>query len=213
MAIQLEAHTSRQILSSLITSIPSPAPSQHGQNPLHNLSPDTRNIFLTLYAQFEKEFLPALDLLDRGLVTRLQVRRPNSDTASSQKDLPYKPLYLVRSAQQHHTRHGPIDHSTHYEVHLEAWSCSCPAFTLAAFPAVSVTDEGRGSTAASRRGPLASDDPPCVFGGVTRGEDTPVCKHLLACVLVRNCEMFEGFVEVREVEVEELAGWAAGWGD
>jgi hypothetical protein len=51
------------------------------------------------------------------------------------------------------------------------------------------------------------------FGGLTLGGDIPVCKHLLACVLVEYCDLFAGFVEEREVSVEELAGWAAGWAD
>ena len=41
-----------------------------------------------------------------------------------------------------------------------------------------------------------------------------MCKHLLACVFVERCKgLFGGFVEDREVGVEEAAGWAAGWGD
>jgi hypothetical protein len=51
------------------------------------------------------------------------------------------------------------------------------------------------------------------FGGLTRGDDMPVCKHLLACILVEYCGLFADFVEEREVSVEEFAGWAAGWGD
>jgi hypothetical protein len=173
-------------------------------------------VFLTLYAQFEKELLPALDLLDRGLITRLQVRNPSHNDGSQNKPTP-KSIYLVRSAQQHHSRHGIVDHTNHYEVRLEAWSCSCPAFTFSAFPAA-VTNGSNDATPATRMrstltSPEGKDQPPCIFGGVTRGEDTPACKHLLACVLVQNCAMFAGFVEQQEVSVEELAGWAAGWGD
>jgi hypothetical protein len=58
-----------------------------------------------------------------------------------------------------------------------------------------------------------------IFGGISLvGKETtqppPVCKHLLACVFVERCKgLFGGFVEDREVGVEEAAGWAAGWGD
>lgn len=55
-----------------------------------------------------------------------------------------------------------------------------------------------------------------VFGGMSLGEDgvPPVCKHLLACVLVDRCKgLFGACVEERRVSVEEAAGWAAGWGD
>lgn len=57
------------------------------------------------------------------------------------------------------------------------------------------------------------------FGGAsldTEGMGTgmpPVCKHLLACVLVDRCDLFAAFAEEREIGEEEAAGWAAGWGD
>jgi len=45
------------------------------------------------------------------------------------------------------------------------------------------------------------------------GEGVPMCKHLLACVLVERCSVFGRYgVEEKEVTVEELAGWGAGWG-
>lgn len=50
-------------------------------------------------------------------------------------------------------------------------------------------------------------------GGLAAGEGVPVCKHLLACALVEGAgSLFGGFVRREEVGVEELAGWAAGWG-
>jgi hypothetical protein len=58
-----------------------------------------------------------------------------------------------------------------------------------------------------------------IFGGISlvgkeATQPPPVCKHLLACVFVERCKgLFGGFVEDREVGVEEAAGWAAGWGD
>jgi len=51
------------------------------------------------------------------------------------------------------------------------------------------------------------------FGGLAKGQDVPVCKHLLACVLVEQCAAFKHFVVEKDVSVEEMAGWAAGWGD
>ena len=50
------------------------------------------------------------------------------------------------------------------------------------------------------------------FGGLTRGEKVPMCKHLLACILVERVEDLRQYVEERNVMREELAGWAAGWG-
>jgi hypothetical protein len=50
------------------------------------------------------------------------------------------------------------------------------------------------------------------FGGLSRGEGMPMCKHLLACVMVERWREFGDGVEERRVSVEELAGWGAGWG-
>ena len=50
------------------------------------------------------------------------------------------------------------------------------------------------------------------FGGVTRGEKVPVCKHLLACILVERVKALKQCVEERVVSKVEMAGWAAGWG-
>jgi hypothetical protein len=51
------------------------------------------------------------------------------------------------------------------------------------------------------------------FGSLILGSNMPVCKHLLACILVEFGGLFKEFVEERVVSVEEVAGWAAGWGD
>jgi hypothetical protein len=54
-------------------------------------------------------------------------------------------------------------------------------------------------------------------GGLSLGKTkVPMCKHLLACVLVERTDLFAGHVKIKgkeQVSVEELAGWAAGWGD
>jgi hypothetical protein len=119
-------------------------------------------------------------------------------------------------------------------VRLKAWNCSCPAFAFAALP-VDAAENG------NRDGGFAEDEDDDVgyglsgnrsnattatathdgedeiawlgFGGLTRGKDVPVCKHLLACVVAERCQGFEQLVEEKEVGVEEVAGWAAGWGD
>jgi hypothetical protein len=51
------------------------------------------------------------------------------------------------------------------------------------------------------------------FGGLSLGEGIPMCKHLLACILVERWKQdFGDGVEEREISIEELAGWGAGWG-
>jgi hypothetical protein len=218
---------------------------------------------LSLQVLFPNEFLPALDLLDRKLVTRLIVDDGDDEDANTEKNAavteeqiedntmtdPTEPsilqpssphahlldddhvmsdvpahettttdlntIYYVRSAQQRSSRYSSsYDTTTSYEVRLRAWNCSCPAFAFAAFPAVHPEPpipvyEPQGiETDATMEGAW-------VFGGVSLGDGTPpVCKHLLACVLVEKCEgLFGSFVEERVVSVEEAAGWAAGWGD
>jgi hypothetical protein len=59
------------------------------------------------------------------------------------------------------------------------------------------------------------DDAGTALGGLLRGKgarDLPMCKHLLACVLVERIEALQTYVEERRVSWEEIAGWAAGWG-
>lgn len=128
-------------------------------------------------------------------------------------------IYYVRSAQQRASRYSTsVDTTTSYEVRLTAWNCSCPAFAFAAFPSAlpepvppEVDESWDGEMDLGKDGAYLED---WSFGGVSLGTGTPpVCKHLLACVLIERCEMFKDFVEERDVSVEEAAGWAAGWGD
>lgn len=199
-------YNSRQFVSSLVSAISSTPIGLQSANPLREVSPEARNIFLTLYALFEKELLPALDLLDRGLVTRLKTANelPDRDDLGRCTST----LLLVRSAQQHNTRNQAYEHVNYYEVRLDAWSCSCPAFTFSAFPASKQSSEPPSSQSTS-----TANETGCLIGGLSRGIDIPMCKHLLAGVLVERCEMFAHFIDEREVSVEEIAGWAAGWGD
>ncbi len=247
-------------------------------NPLNNVSEKTRKQLLALQVLFPNEFVPALDLLDRHLVTRFRIRQhrdvnpPVSEPSRNdiaeepvdepmrdvQTDTPTTPThphesedadtslhgnrnidqtrttdaaqanedlnpstYYVRSAQQRSSRYSTsFENTTYYEVRLQAWNCSCPAFAFAAFPAVHpepavpmYNPSIEYNNAGGLSGDGAEDD--WTFGGVSLGENMPpMCKHLLACVLVEKCRsLFGGFVEERNVSVEEAAGWAAGWGD
>ncbi|KAH7046641.1 hypothetical protein B0J12DRAFT_134030 [Macrophomina phaseolina] len=127
-----------------------------------------------------------------------------------------------------------------YEVRLAAWSCSCPAFAFAAFPAnlrepspepAGMHADGgegvasqvaAGADAGAGGGSNASYSGEDVweefgFGGLRRGGGLgmvpPVCKHLLACLLVERAPaLFGECVKERAVGVDEAAAWAAGWG-
>lgn len=125
-------------------------------------------------------------------------------------------IYYVRSAQQRSSRYNTsYDTSTSYEVRLTAWNCSCPAFAFSAFPAVHAEPAVATSHATTPPSTAQDQDVGWSFGGVSLGDGMPpVCKHLLACVLVEKCNgLFGAFVEDKDVCVEEAAGWAAGWGD
>lgn len=130
-------------------------------------------------------------------------------------------IYYVRSSQQPRSRFSskrnedPASEATSYEVRLQAWNCSCAAFAFAAFSGEwdgaetfdgesGIHDEG------PRQGKEGSQE--SHVGGVSSGEDVPVCKHLLACVLAERVEGLSASVDEKMVAREELAGWAAGWG-
>ncbi|KAL1306538.1 hypothetical protein AAFC00_005228 [Neodothiora populina] len=266
-------------------------------DPLKTLSENQRNILLTLHVLFPHELLPALDLLDRDLVTRFTVvDDPATATVSSTRK---RNIYYVRSAQQQQgsssyysskryrdatasntaslsnssgnnaASSGPgqktsTDHSSkHYEVRPVAWSCSCPAFAFSAFPSrlttarttvwngggagsyvckgtADVGDEDDVQAFINEEGDEADEEEAWTVGGLslsptiaTRGGNgggaagsgisesggggggaggVPICKHLLACTLVENSELFSGFVRTEVVGIDDIVGWGAGWG-
>ncbi|KAF2206968.1 hypothetical protein CERZMDRAFT_71859 [Cercospora zeae-maydis SCOH1-5] len=191
----------REWVTSLINAIPPGINASQTPNPLRDLPPQGKNVLLTLYALFEKEVLPALDLLDRGLVSRLTLDSP----AGPQAQVSH--LYIVHSAQQQNTRVSTHDYVNNYEVRLAAWNCSCPAFALSAFPASASEASDPPSTEEQIR------QSQWLVGGLTLGEDIPICKHLLACLLIEHCSAFAHFVQEKQVTLDEIAGWSAGWGD
>lgn len=209
-------------------------------NPLLAASETTKSTLLTLHTLFPTDLLPALDLLDRGLVTRFVIASSSDEIKPTlpqdgQKGIEHPPppptreqtlAYYVRSSRASHPRSRSAASAststaiTTHCVHLEAWTCSCPAFAFAAFPAVDDSSDhyhANSSDGEDDEGWLASTSTmEWRFGGLTRGDARripPVCKHLLACVIAERCGSFAGLVEEREVGVEEAAGWAAGWGD
>ena len=209
-------------------------------NPLQDAPSSAKNILLTFHVLYPNEFLSALDLLDRHLLTRVVVRSENPDQrresntaepttgsvtgmennnvasmAVAGNQQPHRkktPLYFVRSAQQPRKfgtgrTYDPL--ATHYEVRPTAWNCSCPALVFAAFP----SGIGIGGSTPSDLQEEGNDEGRS-FGGLSNRSANgmpPACKHLLACVLAEQCDVFKGFVEQKEISAEELAGWCAGW--
>lgn len=228
--------STRQLLTALISTIATATKDEQGTaNPLSNASPNTKSALLTLHTIFPNDLLPALDLLDRGLVTRFVLASSDNSNDTSEQAEPSHSnttqdqstehkqrqtiAYYARTAQKTSSRsRTAMQATTSYEVHLKAWSCSCPAFAFAAFPAALPSEDAVGDTAAERDqgdgdvngGWFAETG--WRFGGLTRGSDVPACKHLLACMIAERCGGFAGLVEEKEVGVEEVAGWAAGWG-
>ncbi|RMY94847.1 hypothetical protein D0861_01080 [Hortaea werneckii] len=223
--------TPRQLTTKLVDSLPR-SPDPGIGNPLHN-APESKDYLLSLHVLFPNELLPALDLLDRGLVTRMYVQseehasQPNAtqspnevtartpvqsgpqcleatdghghakdDHTGSHNTCKGSGTYQVRSAQQSSSRGGSsryrnaaYEHTSYYEG--------------------SQTDEGEFATQRASHAGRSG----WVFGGLTLGQGMPVCKHLLACVLVEYSGTFSHCVYERSLSKEEMAGWAAGWGD
>ncbi|KAJ5216458.1 uncharacterized protein N7498_002865 [Penicillium cinerascens] len=139
-------------------------PEKQTQNPLSVLSAPqlarVKPLMLSLHCIFPNDLLPALDILDRGLVQRL-VRADQVDamavsdqeqakSTDSPSDL-HSPcsndgqvilredIFLVTSASTA-PPHGAAssafatqDPEKGYEVRLHAWNCTCPTFALSAF--------------------------------------------------------------------------------
>lgn len=245
--------TPRHLLTRLIASLPTPSPLSSTDpppsNPLKALSLSNRNILVTLHCLFPSLLLPALDLLDRGLVTRVvQVTAKPSAHQSTTAQQVYPPqedvhldnddesdcsikkqetniLYLVRSAQDSRSKSRGLAASiTTYTVRASAWNCSCAAFAFSAFPAQAwqlnsfaptkgpalIHDECRGSR------DCVSEDEGWEFGALSTNGNTegdgavPLCKHLLAVVLVERWQEVLGpYVKERKVGRHEMAGLAA----
>ncbi|KAH6969875.1 hypothetical protein DER45DRAFT_67882 [Fusarium avenaceum] len=213
----------RQMITALIRSVSNIAPSISPDiisptqppraaqpptlSPLQAIPTSQRPLLLTLHVLFPNLLLPALDLLDRGLVTRLVRNQELQDGSSSDKIK--NDVFLVRSLAttlSRRARDFGLSTSKRYVVHLSAWNCSCGSFTVDAFPShhVNTTDQVR---------QLPSQEEEWTFGGFgsdSQGDTPPCCKHLLACLLVDKWPMMLGmYVEDRAVSRDDMAGIVA----
>ncbi|KAK2069829.1 hypothetical protein P8C59_004376 [Phyllachora maydis] len=161
----------RQLLTSLVTAISAipldsertPLPSgptsttPTTNNPLRLVPAPDRPLLVTLHVLFPAQLLPALDLLDQGLVARLVVASgpPAAPAQAVSPTTRAGGFFLVRSTAQAAAargrrfraggrgggggaegrgggaagREGP----TGYVVRVDAWNCTCAAFAIAAF--------------------------------------------------------------------------------
>ncbi|KAK7403682.1 hypothetical protein QQX98_010526 [Neonectria punicea] len=211
----------RQLLTTLINSVSDIAPVADASSPSSLPPPSTsplqviahaqRPLLLTLHVLFPGLLLPALDLLDRKLVTRLRHGEDQDQDQDQEKDAGVRHgIFLVRSlaATTRRTRE-PAPSTQRYIVHLDTWNCSCASFTFDAFP--------------NHPGPAddTAPQPPdpeteWSFGGMGRdgqgasSGDVPCCKHILACLLfVKWPRMLSQYVEDRSISRDEMAGIVA----
>lgn len=218
--------TPQKFLSSLLLTS---APTASSDSILPLSDPFARSLLLTLHCLFSADLLPALDLLDRRLVTRFvlapseakEIEEEGEEFGEEEEGGTRKTekraaaaVYYVRSSQNAYRSRarGDAEMAHHYEVRLRGWSCTCPAFTFASFASLENNDAVRESRNHCYEDEIVNTGE--FFGGLLMGEgrDVPVCKHLLACLLVERGGGFDGFAEEIEVAGDELAGWAAGWG-
>lgn len=166
------------------------------------IPPSRRQFLLTLHVVFPLLLLPALDLLDRNLITCLTVDSGADNTSPK----PSKVYHVKSLAATLPPRKKKLQEDLTYIVRLEAWNCTCVGFALDAYGAAAGSHS---DASASKGGPLGG------FGGLGRdglaGGDVPCCKHLLACLLVENWPaVIHNRVEDRLITAEELAGIIAG---
>ena len=198
-----------------------------------------KSIFTTLHFLFPHELLPALDLLDRKLVTQFVVTAPQASSsptaksASSSKkstaanSTSWEIFYVLSASATPSTsskstskyRRVYNQSGTYYEVNLETWNCTCPAFAYSAFGrTLDLSDEqtSRPGEDDVTEAEIGDDYRGWQFGGTLtkEGSDAPICKHILAAVLGKALpDVFGGGVERKEVTPVEAAGWGGGWGD
>ena len=158
---------------------------------------------------------------------------PSSASSPIEKSKPAEAIFLVISTSNSSTT--PREEEKGYEVRLQAWNCTCPSFTISAFRDPEEPDPELDSDNVdvdvgvdidihseppSSTGSTSNTTEAYRFGGtLTRGftrSSPPVCKHLLACVLLVRCPRLFGAGAGPHsrlvVSAKELAGWCAGWG-
>ncbi|PGH13733.1 hypothetical protein AJ79_03432 [Helicocarpus griseus UAMH5409] len=212
------------------------SPNSVARNPLATLpaplTSKVKPLLLTLHCLFPNELLLALDILDRKLIRRYDFHTPEPpETVEVHEEQQQNDshvnggggegVYLVRSSSTTYssaTSHNRAIEKDHV-VCLNAWNCTCPAFTLSTFRDLNLNvDLDHPRSSENFYGEQEDDNYPFPFRGTltkslsTEGSlssyGTPVCKHLLACLLSSQCTgLFGGGTEIIDgCEVEEIAG-------
>jgi hypothetical protein len=218
----MDAPSTRALISSIIQQLASFTTGE--TTDFSNLPPKAQQLLVTLHCLLPTTLLPALDLLDRELVTRV------SDTTTPEPQR----AYYVRSITPVTSTGKFSAQPIRYEVRLRPWNCTCASFTFAAYKdlvedepieldkteeleeteepedteELEETDEPEETEELEAEEPKETEEPEeteeieeTIWGGVTQDQNPPVCKHLLACVLGEYC--------FRDRVIEETIGQMA----
>lgn len=182
--------------------------------------PHLKQALLTLHFLFPHELIPALDLLDRKLVTKFQRQLPNKINAEPVifyvQSASAMTEYASRSSTNSRFKNTWNATKVHYEVRLDAWNCTCAAFAQAQLKLLvegDASNQGFDIAAEANRAAVIQR---VMFGGVATSQDepTPLCKHILAVALYVSAPcMFGDGVLCKNVSADEMAAWSAGWGE
>lgn len=221
---------------------------ESASNPLASLPPETlakvKPLLLTLHCLFPNEFLLALDILDRKLVRNYNL----ANSCPGAESLTHGAWFVISSSSSSFTssisqippatastpqhQEDALEESSnsgtrlperYYEVHIDSWNCTCPAFTLASVQSLETTETEQPNESSDT--PFLAHSPKGTrdtwrFGGkLTTGiagdqshrAESPlsafaICKHLLACTLVSQCPTLFGHgLQLIAVSESELA--------
>ncbi|KAH0498670.1 hypothetical protein TgHK011_005911 [Trichoderma gracile] len=195
-----------------------------------------RRQLLTLHVIFPNLLLPALDLLDRGLVSRLVVGADGEEKAAATQTQAQTHaiaeagagagngstdehadsnniagrihMYTVQSAASVTSRRKRHTplRNKTYAVHLDAWNCSCGGFALDAYSHYDTKKQDEQPFQKPTTSPLLR------LGSleVASLDDFPCCKHLLACLLAEKWKTSSGHDRDKYTTKEELAAIIGG---
>lgn len=222
-----------------LSEIPAP-PNAQTNNVFDDLMPEdnakVRNIFVTINGIIPNIMLHALNILDKRLIRSYAYKKHDGEDEESL-------LFVIQSTtidkiNDRHSNDSFEAGNDVYNVHLKTWNCTCPDFTMQVVS--SLDDEGEStenarytvnSNATHVNESIRDNDIGITvpegddkwFGGILRGregsygdESVPICKHLMACLLVSKvpnlfaryalqCTVQEG----DEEGINEVAGWCA----
>ena len=210
------APSTRTLLSSLIAqlALACTGAGAGGPQSIASLPPRSQKLLLSLHCLLPSLLLPALDLLDRRLVSRV-VLAPlsSSSSADHHQQRRQQPVYYVHSAARSRGKSAQTTPRA-YEVRTRSWNCTCASFTFAAFGSPPTVEggeeEGGGEGEGEGEGEGGEE---VIWGGYSLGTTPPACKHLVACVLAERCPaLFSHFLIEKPVDgVGGLASSAVAW--